>query len=246
MSTTQASIMSDFSQPNAKMMASALFFEYLVYLVFSIIDAYKKESSEYVFLDEKAQAEAEKKAAENKKNKQAKKDKDKQEKAAKKAAQKTDKDKNKKDKPKKEGGEPEFDGGEEERGRGAHNSSKSGDRRDRSAHSDKPRRRGEDRKDEVEESPEYQEWYKNNNNSISKIIVNTFPKYFLFFAFCVGFTASRAPTGFAVGLTYSMVLCRIVQVYSYYYYNKIAIIGSIVICGVISIMLIFTGLIHQY
>lgn len=34
---------------------------------------------------------------------------------------------------------------------------------------------------------DYEAWEKKNNNSITKIIVNYFPKYFLFFAFCVGF-----------------------------------------------------------
>lgn len=110
-------------------------------------------------------------------------------------------------------------------------------------------RRGREEKKEKPAAvvdPDYEKWEEKNYNTISKVIVTTFPKYFLFFVFCVGFTASRAPTGFAVGLTYSMILVRIVQVYSYYYYNKIAIAGSLITGASINVLLLFTGLVHKY
>jgi hypothetical protein len=64
----------------------------------------------------------------------------------------------------------------------------------------------EDKKEENKETPErgrnqnpsfdqndpeiehdYEQWEMKNKNSITKIIVTTFPKFFLFFAFAVGF-----------------------------------------------------------
>jgi len=45
--------MEDFSQSNAKLMATTLFFEYIVYSVFGIIDQVKKEGTEYIYLNEK-------------------------------------------------------------------------------------------------------------------------------------------------------------------------------------------------
>ena len=93
---------------------------------------------------------------------------------------------------------------------------------------------------------DFKKWEKKNQNSISKAITITFPKYFLFFVLSVGFCASRAPTGFAVGLTYSMIMVRIVHVYAYYFYNKILITGSIGVGAAINFLLLFTGLFHKY
>ena len=93
---------------------------------------------------------------------------------------------------------------------------------------------------------DYDIWESKNRDSITKIVVNFFPKYFLFYVLCVGFWASRAPTDFAVGLTYSEVLVRVVQVYAYYYNNKIVTIGCIGVGAAINFLLIFTGLIHKY
>jgi hypothetical protein len=166
----------------------------------------------------------------------------------KKEEKKGEKNNEKKENFQKEGGEVEYDGGDEEKGKKgpgygtkgpAYNArgapalnakgASQGAARDRAASGrdvgrEMERRAGQDRAlDEVDQ--DYLNWTKRNNDSISKIIVTTFPKYFLFFAFCVGFCASRAPTDFAVGLTFSMVLVRIVHVYAYYYFNQILIIG---------------------
>ena len=44
---------------------------------------------------------------------------------------------------------------------------------------------GNEAKDQMieEVTKDYEKWEKKNNDSITKIIVNTFPKYFLFYAF---------------------------------------------------------------
>ena len=95
-------------------------------------------------------------------------------------------------------------------------------------------------------SNDFDIWENKNHDSITKIIVNYFPKYFLFYVLCVGYWASVAPTDFAVGLTYSEVLVRVVQVYAYYYNNKIVIAGTIGVGAAINFLLIFTGLINKY
>lgn len=100
--------------------------------------------------------------------------------------------------------------------------------------------------EEEEDTPEYQAFRHKNWNSISKLIVDGFPKYFLFFAFSVGFWASRAPTDFAVALTYSHLIVRMVHVYAYYYYNPLMTAIAIGFAAFINFMLIFTGLIHKY
>ena len=96
--SSNATIMSSFSQSNAKLMATALLFEYIVYAVFSMIDAYKNESPEYIYVNEKMAEELKKKAEKNKQEKSARNAKAKQENEAKKAAKANDKDKNKKNK----------------------------------------------------------------------------------------------------------------------------------------------------
>lgn len=98
----------------------------------------------------------------------------------------------------------------------------------------------------VEMSGDFDIWQNKNYDSITKIIVTYFPKYFLFYVLCVGYWASIAPTDFAVGLTYSEVLVRIVQVYAYYYNNKIVIAGTLGVGAAINFLLIFTALINQY
>ena len=95
MSST-SSIMSDFSQSNAKIMVTALFFEYVVYFVFSLLDAYKKEGPEYVYINEELQEKLKKEQEDKKRDKQAKNAKAKQEKDAKKAEKNKNKN-NKKD-----------------------------------------------------------------------------------------------------------------------------------------------------
>lgn len=77
----------DFSQSNAKLMATALFFEYMAYSVFNIMDSVKKEGPEYVFVDEKLRQAQEA----NAKAKKEKKQKDKEEKQSKKEQSKKDK-----------------------------------------------------------------------------------------------------------------------------------------------------------
>lgn len=283
MSSSYVDVMSEFSQSNAKIMATALFFEYVVYCVFAFADGYFKSGPEYIYVNEKMSAMMKEKNAKNAQEKNAK---NAQAKAAKEAQKKQNndqksnkkedkkEDKKKEDKKEdkkgpnvqKEGGEMEYDGGDEERGRvntGPKASSKTpeipgnqrvvpppANARERTP-SNREMGREIDRKaaldpalDEV--GYDYLKWSRKNNDSISKIIVTTFPKYFLFFAFCVGYCASRAPTDWAVGLTYSMVLVRIVHVYSYYYYNQILIIGCVGFGAAINITLIFTALINKY
>ena len=99
MSST-TNVMSEFSQSNAKLMATALFFEYLVYAAFSIIDSYQKEGPEYVYLDENMAEEARKNKERSNKEKDAKKAKAQQEKNNKKA----EKEKAKMEKKKGKGG----------------------------------------------------------------------------------------------------------------------------------------------
>ena len=277
-----AEVMSEFSQSNAKIMATALFFEYIVYCIFSFADGYFKSGPEYIYVNEKMAAmikenqmkqnkEKDAKNAAAKAAKEAQKKQNNDQKANKKEDKKKEdkkKEDNKKDdkKVQKEGGEIEYDGGDEERGRNnagpkaiSRNPSHPGDQRgplpaaDARGRTPSGREMGReiDRKaakdpalDEV--GQDYLRWSKKNHDSISKIIVTTFPKYFLFFAFCVGYCASRAPTDFAVGLTYSMLIVRIVHVYAYYYYNQILIIGCVGFGGAINIILIFTALINKY
>lgn len=280
MASSYIDVMSEFSQSNAKIMATALFFEYIVYCVFAFADGYFKSGPEYIYVNEKMAAMMKEKAAKSaqektaksaqaKAAKEAQKKQNNDQKANKKEDKKNDKKEDKKDNKgpnvQKEGGEIEYDGGDEERGRvntGPKASSKNPEipgnqreippvnARDRTP-SNREMGREIDRRaahdpalDEV--GYDYLKWSKKNHDSISKIIVTTFPKYFLFFAFCVGYCASRAPTDFAVGLTYSMVLVRIVHVYAYYYYNQILIIGCVGFGAAINIILIFTALINKY
>lgn len=45
---------SDFSQANQKLMATALFFEYVAYAVFNIYDSIQKQGPEYLYINEQA------------------------------------------------------------------------------------------------------------------------------------------------------------------------------------------------
>lgn len=243
---TVTTIMDEFSQSNAKIMATALFFEYCAYFVFQVIDSYKKEGPEYIYVNKDLAAINKDKAEKARKAKDEQKKKAQADKANKKEEKKKEQNdkKNKKKEDAKEGGEMEYDGGDKnERGKGPTrkpnekpNESRRGGQENKPKKADKP--------DEFEE--DYQRWDIKNKNSISKIIVNGFSKYFLFFAFCVGFCASRAPTDFAVGLTYSVVLTRIIHVYAHYYNNEILTIGAVGLGAFINLLLIFTGLIHNY
>jgi uncharacterized membrane protein YukC len=86
--------MEDFSQSNAKLMATALFFEYVVYTVFSIVDLVKKDSPEYIYINEKVAENMKKKAAADKAKAQKRKEENKKAKEDKKKA-KEDKKNNK-------------------------------------------------------------------------------------------------------------------------------------------------------
>mmetsp|Transcript_17568 Transcript_17568/g.15483 ORF Transcript_17568/g.15483 Transcript_17568/m.15483 type:complete len:184 (-) Transcript_17568:251-802(-) len=182
MSSTGTNIMSEFSQSNAKLMATALFLEYVAYAAFSIYDAHKNESPQYIYVNEQMAEEMKKAAEKGKRDKEAKKANAQKDKDAKKALKdKGDKgDKGKKDKKdkkdKKEEGKVEHEGGEEERGRGVAKRADKGAAKE----SKKPPQKRNQENEEL--CRDYEKWEMRNNNTISKIIANTFPKYFLFFA----------------------------------------------------------------
>lgn len=117
---------------------------------------------------------------------------------------------------------------------------------DDSQDANRRRNRGGAENEELVGGDDYEKWEAKNNDSITKIVVEFFPKYFLFFALCVGFWASRAPTDFAVALAYSEIIVRCVQVYAYYYNNQILVAACIAFGAFINVLLIFTGLVHKY
>jgi len=73
-------------------------------------------------------------------------------------------------------GKVEHEGGEEERGRGVAKRADKGAAKE----SKKPPQKRNQENEEL--CRDYEKWEMRNNNTISKIIANTFPKYFLFFA----------------------------------------------------------------
>lgn len=92
MSNANAYIEGDFSQPNAKLMATALFIQYLAYAVFSIADGVKKEAAEYVYLNEKMALALRERAAKGKEEAARKKEEAKRKKDEKAKAKKDKKD----------------------------------------------------------------------------------------------------------------------------------------------------------
>lgn len=59
----------EFSHSNAKVMATALFFEYLSYSVFAIYDSVMKDTSEYVYVNDEVAAQAKEQAQKDKERK---------------------------------------------------------------------------------------------------------------------------------------------------------------------------------
>jgi hypothetical protein len=93
MSNPNMYIEGDFSQPNAKLMATALFIQYLAYAVFSIADGVKKEGAEYVYLNEKMAQALKERAAKGKEEAAKKKEEAKRKKEEKAKAKQDKKDK---------------------------------------------------------------------------------------------------------------------------------------------------------
>ena len=58
---------------------------------------------------------------------------------------------------------------------------------DDSRDANRPRNRNGGANEDALGGDDYEKWEAKNNDSITKIIVEFFPKYFLFFALCVGF-----------------------------------------------------------
>ena len=100
-------------------------------------------------------------------------------------------------------------------------------------------------KEMSEREKRYDEWDKKRRTSITNDIVEMYPRYFIFFASAVAFCAVRAPTDFAVALTYLAILCRILHVFGWYCHKKIIVGGGLGLGMFINVILIFTGLVHE-
>ena len=86
----------------------------------------------------------------------------------------------------------------------------------------------------------FDDWLDRN---FSGRLVVSFPQIFMWFAFCVCFSANKAPRDFAVGLAYSNILVHATLAFSMYAKRNLLFIGSFILQAVINWLLVWHALV---
>ena len=91
----------------------------------------------------------------------------------------------------------------------------------------------------------YEKFEKENFKAFSNLVVKNFHQVFLFYSFCVAFCAVRAPTDFAVAVTYSSIIAQVAFTYGGYLNKPIISVLSFGLIAVLNLVLILTALFHR-